>query len=657
VADLDWPVTQFSISGVSVEFGATRLFSDVTFTVAQGDKWGVVGRNGSGKTTLFRLLSGEAAPTRGTVSRVAALKFSVMEQHRDFAGISTVWAAAAGPFAELLELERSLADQGTALAEAGDRCTPEMLARYDRDLERFEREGGYTLAPRIDAVLHGLGFDPDQSRTRPLTELSGGERGRVALAQQLVAPADVLLLDEPTNHLDLETTRWLEEYLKGLNATVLLISHDRAFLQAVVDHVLHVDAGTITPYVGSYEAFVNQRAERRLAQQRAFDKQSKVIASEEDFIRRNIAGQKSAQAKGRRRRLSRTSRLSAPSGEEGVMSLRLEAEARGGDQVLLAENVRVAVGERVLVERFSARVGRGDVVGFIGPNGAGKTTLLKAFVGERAVEAGEVRIPDSVRLAHYRQDLAQVPTDRSLYELINDLRPSWGRGAIQGHLGRFGFSGDAVLRQAGTLSGGERARVALAMMMLSGANLLLFDEPTNHLDVESIEALEDAIESYDGTVILVSHDRALLRALTTRVWVLHERRITDFSGTFEEWETASTERAHAARVAASEEEALRRVHERQQTRRSDNGKKKQQSARRTAERQVAEAEAAVTTSESRVAAIRARLEDPAIYATSEGAQQARSLGEELEVARAELDLAVRGWETATSALEQVLGDT
>jgi ATP-binding cassette subfamily F protein 3 len=642
-------MTQFSVSGVAVEFGATRLFSDVTFTIARGEKWGVVGRNGSGKTTLFRLLTGEAEPTRGTVSRVSGLKFSVMEQHREFAGATTVWEAAAGPFAELLELERSLAVQGTALAEAGDACTPAMLARYDRDLERFEREGGYTLAPRIDAVLHGLGFDPDEARARALAGLSGGERGRVALAQQLVAPADVLLLDEPTNHLDLETTRWLEGYLGQLDATVLLISHDRAFLQAVADHVLHVEAGSVTPYAGDYEAFVRQRAERRMAQQRAFSKQSKVIASEEDFIRRNIAGQKSAQAKGRRRRLERVSRLSAPDGEEGVMSLRLEADARGGDQVLVAENVRVAIGERVLLERFSTRVGRGDVIGFVGPNGAGKTTLLRSFVGERPPDAGEVRIPDSVRLAHYRQDLAQVPADRSLYELINDLRPAWGRGAIQGHLGRFGFSGDSVLRQAATLSGGERARVALAMMMLSGANLLLFDEPTNHLDVESIEVLEDAIESYDGTVILVSHDRAMLRALTTRVWVLHEGRITDFPGSFEEWETASAERTHAASVAAAEEETLRRVHERKQTRRSDPDRK-QHSTRRAAERALAEAEAAVTEWEARVAALRARLEDPALYATAEGGVQSHTIGGELEVARKELEKAFAEWEAATAAL-------
>jgi ATP-binding cassette subfamily F protein 3 len=330
------------------------------------------------------------------------------------------------------------------------------------------------------------------------------------------------------------------------------------------------------------------------------------------------------------------------------MALRLQADARGGDQVLVADQIRVALGNRVLLDRFSTRVQRGDVIGLVGPNGAGKTTLIRAFVGERPPDAGEVRVPESVQVAHYRQDLAQVPGDRSLYELINDLRPSWGRGAIQGHLGRFGFSGDSVLRKTESLSGGERARVALAMMMLSGANLLLFDEPTNHLDVESIEALEDAIEAYDGTVILVSHDRALLRALTTRVWVLHGGRITDFPGGFEEWETASAERAHAAAVAASEEEALRRVHERRQTRRSEQTRKQQRSARRTAERALEDAEARVTACEARVASILARLEDPELYATPIGSAQAHALGGELETARAELERALQRWEVASA---------
>jgi ATP-binding cassette subfamily F protein 3 len=648
---VDRPVTQIAVSGAAIDFGATRVLRDVTFTVTRGEKWGVIGRNGSGKTSLFRLLTGELDPAEGSVARSGALRFSLLEQHRTFAGAATVWEAAAGGFADLLELERSLAEQGTAIAEAGDRCTPQMLARYDRDLERFQREDGYSVAARIDAVLHGLGFDPDQARSQTLDRLSGGERGRLGLARQLVTPADVLLLDEPTNHLDLETSRWLEDYLRGVDATVLLVSHDRAFLQAVVDHVLHLEAGTAAAYAGDYEAFLRQRAERRLARQRAFVKQAKVIAAEEDYIRRNIAGQNSAQAKGRRRRLERVSRLSPPVGEEGVMALRLTADERGGDQVLAGEEVRVALGDRVLLAGFSARILRGEVVGMVGPNGAGKSTLLRAIVGERPLDGGEVRIPESVRIAYYRQDLAQVPRDRTLYDIIADLRPAWGRGPIQGHLGRFGFSGDAVLRRAGSLSGGEMARVALAMMMLSGANFLIFDEPTNHLDVESIEALEDAIEAYDGTVLLVSHDRALLRALTTRTWVLHQGRITDYPGTFGEWEVASAERAHAAAVAAAEEEALRKVRERKQTRRPDEARRRAQSARRAAERAVADAEADVGAQEARMAELRARLEDPGLYLTPDGAAEAARIGVQLEDARRALDQAFSAWEAATRRME------
>lgn len=335
------------------------------------------------------------------------------------------------------------------------------------------------------------------------------------------------------------------------------------------------------------------------------------------------------------------------------MALRLAADERGGDQVLAAEDVSLAVAGRTLVAGFGARLMRGDVVGLVGPNGAGKSTLLRAIAGERPVDGGELRVPDSVRIAYYRQDLAQVPADDTLYDIIARLRPQWGRGPIQGHLGRFGFSGDSVQRRAATLSGGERARVALAMIMLSGANLLLFDEPTNHLDVESIEALEDAIGEYDGTVILVSHDRALLRGLTSRVWILHQGRITDYPGGFEEWEAASREREHAATVAAAEAEALRKVKERKQTRRPDSDRRQKQSARPAAERAVALAEAAVTQAEARVAALRAVLEDPRLYLTPEGARRAVELGREMEQARAGLDQAFARWEAATRAAESV----
>jgi ATP-binding cassette subfamily F protein 3 len=645
-------MTQLAVSDASVEFGATTLFSGVTFTIAAGERWGIVGRNGTGKTTLFKLMTGELAPTRGAVSRQTGLSLSLLGQHRDFGDAATVWEAAAGPFAELLALEQSLAEQAHAMAETSDGAA---LSRYGRDLERFEREGGYTIAPRVDAVLQGLGFDAAIARSQPLAQLSGGERGRVGLARQLVAPSDILLLDEPTNHLDLETTQWLESYLRELDRTVVLVSHDRAFLAAVVDHVLHFEGGTATPYAGSYEAFVQQRQERRLTQQRAFDKQQRTIASEADYIARNIAGQNSRQAKGRRKRLERLPRLSTPVGEDGTMALRLEVGERGGDQVAVAENVMLSVPGRVLVERFSGRVMRGDRLGIIGPNGAGKSTLLRTLVGERAPDGGELRVGGSIRVGYYDQQLSSVPLDTSIYDVIADLRPQWERRLVQGHLGRFGFSGDEVQRKAATLSGGERARVALAMLMLTHANLLVLDEPTNHLDVESIEALEDAIEGYEGTVILVSHDRAMLRAIASKVWVLHERHITEFDGSFAEWEVVSEERAHAASVRASEELALRRVAEKKRTTRreersagADPRRQLRQARERTerVEREVAELEAEVT-------ALTTQLEDPELYTRVGGVEEANRLGARLEALRSQLDLALATWEEETASLESL----
>jgi len=287
----------------------------------------------------------------------------------------------------------------------------------------------------------------------------------------------------------------------------------------------------------------------------------------------------------------------------------------------------------------------------VGPNGTGKTTLLRALLGERPLASGELRLGDSIRPAWYRQDLAQVPQEQSLYDITAGLRPMWNRGAIQGHLGAFGFSGDTVLRRAGSLSGGERARMALSMMVLDNANLLIFDEPTNHLDVESIEVLEDALGEWGGTVLLVSHDRALLEALVTRVWVLHHGRITDYPGTFVEWEEASREREHAAAVAAAEDEATRRVEERKRTRRGEDRSNDDRAALRAAKDGVAAAEVRVAAAEKQVTALRDQMEDPALYSTTEGGKRAVHLGIELEAARREFEEAFREWEAATASLE------
>jgi len=529
-----------------------------------------------------------------------------------------------------------------------------MLAKYDRDLERFEREGGYTLAPRVDAVLQGLGFDAERARTQPLDQLSGGERGRLGLARQLVSAADVLLLDEPTNHLDLETTRWLEEYLRGSDKTVLLISHDRTFIANVADHILHLEGGTAVAYTGGYESFVTQREERRVSRQRAFEKQRKVIANEEDYIRRNIAGQNSKQAKGRRKRLSRLPRLSGPLSEDGsAIGLTLDLSERGGDQVAVAHHATVGVDDRILIEDFTATVQRGDIIGFVGPNGSGKSTFLRALMGEHPVVDGELKLGGSIRPSYYRQDMAQVPRERALYDVISELRPRWERRQIQGHLAKFGFSGDEAQRRAESLSGGEQARVALAMMVLSRANFLLLDEPTNHLDIESVEALEDALEEYEGTILLVSHDRAMLDALTSRVWVLHQRRITDFPGSFGEWAERSREREHAAAVTAAEQESLRRVKEHKATRRRESEMEESRAMLRELRRRVEAAEKEIALLEQEIARLTVLLGDPQLYTTRDGTQQSLAAGRDLEEAKRKLDAAFAKWTTATGEAEQL----
>ncbi|HEV7387500.1 MAG TPA: ABC-F family ATP-binding cassette domain-containing protein [Gemmatimonadaceae bacterium] len=647
-------MTQISVSNAGIEFGASRIFQGITFTVARGSRWGIIGRNGSGKTTLFRMITGAQQPTEGTVSRPPGIRFALLEQHRDFGGAQTVWEAGAGELAELLALEQALAKQAELLAQVGESATPQMLAKYDHDLERFDREGGYTLAPRVDAILQGLGFDPESARTQPLEQLSGGERGRLGLARQLVSAADVLLLDEPTNHLDLETTRWLEDYLRNTDKTVLLISHDRTFIANVADHILHLEGESAVAYTGGYESFVVQREERRLAQQRAFEKQRKVIASEEDYIRRNIAGQNSKQAKGRRKRLTRVPRLSGPTSEDGSsLGLRLDLSERGGDQVVVARDLTLGVEGRTLIERFTATIQRGDIVGFIGPNGSGKSTLLRALMGEHPVTSGELKLGGSIQPGYYRQDMTQVPRGRTLYEIISELRPRWERRQVHGHLAKFGFSGEEAQRRADNLSGGEQARVALAMMVLTQANFLLLDEPTNHLDIESVEALEDALSEYEGTILLVSHDRAMLEALTSRVWVLHERHITDFPGSFSEWEERSREREHAAAVAAAEQESSRRVKERQATRRREGQVDENRAALRESRRQIEASEKEIAALEEQIARLTQALADPELYTTREGTQKSVATGKKLEETKRKLDAAFAKWTAATERAEQL----
>lgn len=644
-------MTLISLSGIGVQYGATTILRDVTATIGEGERWGIIGRNGTGKTSLFRIIMGEQKPTSGSLARRPGLRFAVLDQHRDFADAATVWEAVAEAFRELIDLEQNLAEQTQALTDAGEHTTDEQIDRYAQDMERFEHGGGYTYASRVDEVLEGLGFPAADARTMRVSQLSGGERGRVALARQLAIPADVLLLDEPTNHLDLDTTAWLEEYLRNSRETQLIISHDRAFLARVADHVLHLEDESAQAYSGGYAAFVEQRAERRLALQREFDKQRKSVAREEDYIRRNIAGQNSKQAKGRRKRLAWLPRLSPPAGDTSTMAVRFTPGSRGGDQVLVADRAKIAIGERVLLKPHSGFIRRGDVVGLLGPNGAGKSTLLKAILGERTPAAGELRVGGAITIGSYRQDFANVPRDLAIYDIIAGLRPMWERGMVMGHLGRVQFSGDEVKRPASSLSGGELARVALAMMMLEGANFLIFDEPTNHLDVESIEALEDAIMDFEGTVLLVSHDRELLRKLVTRVWELRDGHLNVFDGSFDEWEERRAEEKARGEALASEQAVAEREKNRRKAAARGTTEQKVVHSAKDRQRIVDRAERRVEELESETQRLSQILEDATLYQTSDGVAKAQEVSKTLEAKRVALAKAVEEWEAAMQLTE------
>ena len=639
-----------TLADVSVSFGGNTVLNKLSLTLTKGERWGVVGRNGAGKTTVFRLLTGDLDPTTGTVNRAPGLRVALLDQHREFDDAASVWDAAASGYGEVIAIGLKLDRLALWLEELGANATEADAVRYSRTLEQYTHLGGYDFHARVNAVLQGLGFNPEEAKGRPLCTLSGGERGRVGLAAQLAAPADLRLLDEPTNHLDLDTTRWLANYLRDLGETVVVISHDRAFLDETVGRVLHVHAGTAASYRGSYSEFVVQRAERDLTDRRAASKQQTFIKKEEEYIRRNIAGQKTKQAQSRRRNLSKMPRLSAPPSDEQSMVLRLEAGQRGGDRVVDIEHLDVSMGTRKLLEDVCVTARRGDVIALLGANGTGKTTLLATILGAHSPTRGEARLGASVTPAWYRQDLAGVPLDRKIFDIIYDLRPQWTRGQVQGHLGAFQFSGDEVLRITNSLSGGERSRVALAMITLARANLLVLDEPTNHLDVEGIEVFEDAIESYKGTVILVSHDRAFLRELATRVWSIADGRLEDYDAPFVDWEIKQEERARAlAASLASAVDKQPAPTKRRPPRPPDPARQ-----RRNALNAVKAAEGEVEKAEHAVAALEADLADGDLYdGTAEGNLRAAELGRALKEARAALDETMSTWSDAVEVFDSL----
>ena len=523
----------FRLEEVHKSYGAQEVLRGVTFQVNPGERVGLVGRNGVGKTTLFRLVTGIEEADRGQVILLRGLRVGVLEQQPQFDGASSVREEALSVFTELQAMEAEMTRLEHLMSEAADAALDEAMHNYSDLRHRYEMTGGFTYPARAEAVLVGLGFKSDDL-TKPADQLSGGQKARLALAKLLLAEPDVLLLDEPTNHLDVNAVEWLEDFLAEYRSAFVIVSHDRFLLDRTATKIVEIDAGRASVYSGNYTSYVRQREERLLAQARAYEQQQEMIARTEDFIRRNIAGQKTKQAKSRRNKLERLERVERVR-QDHVGDFRIQTVARAGDNVLAVADLAVGYGSKRVASGISFLLRREERLGIIGPNGSGKTTFLKTILGELEPMAGGLTWGASVDPVYYDQEISGLDPRSTVIEEMAVAAPRAVEGELRGYLARFLFTGDEIYKSVAALSGGERSRLALAKLIYSRANVLVLDEPTNHLDIPSREALEQALSDYPGTIITISHDRYFLDKIATEILHFEGGAGTYHMGTYSDY--------------------------------------------------------------------------------------------------------------------------
>jgi len=522
---------------LSKSYGPNDIFSGLSFSVPNRARIGLVGPNGIGKTTLLRVLLGMEEPSGGEVQRARGLSMGYLPQEAYFESQGTLWEECLGVFKpltarhdELRRLEHAMSDPAQA---------DEALEAYGKLEHEFDHLGGYTFENRIRQTLTGLSFT-DADVQRPLQQLSGGQRTRALLARLLLSSPDLLFLDEPTNHLDIAAIEWLEDYLKEWEGAVVIVSHDRYFLDQVVDTVWEMTPAQEV-YRGNYSAYLKQRAERYQRRIEEYQAQQEFIQKEEEYIRRNMAGQNTRQAQGRRKRLESVlaeARVTPPM-ESRRLHLQLQPVGRSGDLVLVTRALSIGYADegRPLFTVPNLVLTRGECAAIIGPNGAGKTTFLKTILNQIPSYAGDAELGASLKVGYFAQAHEGLHPDWTLMQEISAVSPNLLPAQIRDYLAKFLFTGDDVFKPVSVLSGGERGRLALACLALQGANLLLLDEPTNHLDLPAQEVLQAILADYAGTILLVSHDRYLIDALATQVWevVPSESALRMFEGTYSEY--------------------------------------------------------------------------------------------------------------------------
>lgn len=633
------------VNQLSKYFAADLILSNIKLEIQTNDRVALVGRNGAGKSTLLKIIAGYESHDGGEIIRPKGTMIGYLAQNTGLESEKSIWDEMLSVFDHLHKMEKDLRILEEKMSDPGilsnETEYEKILKDYDLLQVDFKEKGGYQYEADIRSVLHGLNFQSFDYSTK-ISTLSGGQKTRLALAKLLLTHPDILILDEPTNHLDIDTLSWLEQYLQGYDGAVLIVSHDRYFLDKVVNQVYEISRHQLSKFPGNYSSYLEQKAENYERDIRLYEKQQDEIAKLQDFIQRNLArASTTKRAQSRRKQLEKIDRMDKPKGDEKSASFSFQIERQSGNDVLKVNSLSVGYQEEVVSDNISFNLSRGDSTALVGPNGVGKSTLLKTIVEKLPSIAGDIQYGSNITIGYYDQEQAELSSNKKVLNELWDDYPLMPEKEIRTVLGNFLFSGDDVLKIVSTLSGGEKARLALAKLMMQKSNFLILDEPTNHLDLDSKEVLENALIDYPGTILFVSHDRYFINRIATKVLELDRGGATEYLGDYDyyvekklEQEELQALAEQAAKTAGTATEPAR------QDKTSYQQDKETKKLERQRKRRMEEVEAMIEQLELEVAEYEEQLCDPEVFQDHE---KALDINNKIEAAKEKLDELMEEW--------------
>ncbi|HAM2108866.1 TPA: ABC-F family ATP-binding cassette domain-containing protein [Listeria monocytogenes] len=640
------------VQQISKFFGAEVILDNIKLEVKTGDRIALVGRNGAGKSTLLKIIAGKMSYDGGTISKPKSVEIGYLAQNTGLESSKTIWDEMLSVFDSLRRMEADLRKMELRLGEPELYNDPEkyqaLMTDYDTLQHTFKESGGYTYEAEIRSVLNGLRFYPEDYEVE-IASLSGGQKTRLALAKLLLAKQDILVLDEPTNHLDIETLAWLETYLQNYHGSLLIVSHDRYFLDKVVNQVYEISRTKIDHYKGNYSSFVNQKQAKLEQMWKEFDKQQKQIAKLEDFVARNIVrASTTKRAQSRRKQLEKMDVLGRPQGDEKAAHFGFQFEKQTGKDVLMVDQLSIGYAkDKRIASNLTFEMKRQDSLALVGPNGIGKSTLLKTLIRDIPALSGEFHFGAGVKIGYYDQEQAKLTSNKTVLMELWDDYPELNEVNVRTTLGNFLFSDDDVLKNVQSLSGGEKARLALAKLTLLEANVLILDEPTNHLDIESKEVLEAALIDFEGTILFVSHDRYFINRIASKIVELAPEKATVFLGDYDYYQEKELARLDAEdrRKKGEQVEATSSVRKL-----NYQEEKEQQKLLRQRKRKLEEVEKSMEATDKKIAELELQLTNPEVFQDHE---KALEITQELDAVKADGEKLMEEWEQISEELESM----